>query len=117
MAITALRAVILIIGVLAISGAFAQSKFPSLHPDAVIAKYGKPDAVESTEYDDPRPPFVTRMLTYRKERVRCVFLPDEPVGSPPPYKKWLFLGAQDARDNSVLKAEEVTARMKHRAKK
>jgi len=29
-------------------------KFPVLHPNDVIAKYGKPDRIESTEYDKPR---------------------------------------------------------------
>ena len=94
----------------------AQGKWPSVHPNTVIEKYSKPDLVDSTEYANPRPPFVTRYLIYRKERVRFVFLADAPVGSPPPYSKWRLMGAQDTRDNSVLKAEEITRRMQGRTK-
>lgn len=97
------------------AGAYAQ-KFPTIHPDEVIAKYGKPDRVESTEYERPRPPIVTRALEYRKERVRFVFFPDAAVGSPPPYGRWKLMGMQDPRDNSVLSAAEVTRRMSGRAR-
>lgn len=91
--------------------------FPTVHPDSVIAKYGKPDHVDSTEYDRPRPPIVTRMIEYRKERVRFVFFPDAPAGSPPPYRSWKLMGMQDPRDNSVLSASEVTRRMRSQARR
>lgn len=91
--------------------------FPTVHPDSVIAKYGKPDRVDSTEYDRPRPLIVTRMLEYRKERVRFVFFPGASVGSPPPYRSWKLMGIQDTRDNSVLSASETTRRMSGRARK
>lgn len=91
-----------------------SAELPSIPPEAAIAKYGKADVVDSTEYDKPRPPLVTKFLTYKKENVRFVFLADAPVGSPPPYKKWKLLGAQDPTNNSVLKAEEVERRMASR---
>ena len=97
------------------TSAFSQ-KFPVLHPDDVIAKYGKPDHIESTEYDEPRPPFVTRLLVYTKEHVRFAFLPTSPIGSAPPYRSWYLIGAQDPRDNSVISAEEATQRMRSRTK-
>lgn len=110
------RILLLLLGCLAWAVA-AAADFPTVHPDSVVAKYGKPDRVESTEYDRPRPPIVTRMLVYRKQRVRFVFFPDAPVGSPPPYSSWKLMGAQDTRDNSVLSAAEVTRRMSGRARK
>jgi len=99
------------------SASASSADYPTVHPDTVIAKYGKPDHVDSTEYDRPRPPIVTRMLEYRKERVRFVFFPDAPMGSPPPYRSWKLIGMQDTRDNSVLSANEVTRRMRSRARK
>jgi hypothetical protein len=95
----------------------SAADFPTVHPDSVIAKYGRPDRVESTEHDRPRPPIVTRMLEYRKERVRFVFFPDAPAGSPPPYRSWKLMGVQDTRDNSVLTASETTRRMSGRARR
>lgn len=91
-----------------------SAEFPSILPEAVIAKYGQPDVIDSTEYDKPRPPLVTKFVIYKNENVRFVFLADAPVGSPPPYKKWKLLGAQDPRNDSVLKAEEVEKRMANR---
>ena len=96
--------------------AFAKD-MPIVDPSEIIAKYGKPDRIQSTEYDKPRPPMVTRMLEYRKEGVRFAFLADAPVGSPPPYKSWRLLGTQNPRDNKVLTAEEAERRMLPRLKK
>jgi hypothetical protein len=93
------------------------AELPTVLPESVIAKYGKPDKVDSTEYDNPRPPLVTKFVIYKKENVRFVFLADAPIGSPPPYKSWKLLGAQDPRDDSVLRAEEVERRMASRKRK
>lgn len=79
-----------------------------------VSKFGSPDRVESSEYEKPRPPIVLKQLIYTKENVRVVFVPDAPVGSPPPYKGWKFVGFQDQRTNQVLKAPEVSSRMAHR---
>lgn len=104
--------------VLALTAVIVHSAdFPSVHPDSIVSKYGKPDVVKSTEYDNPRPPIVTRMLEYRKESVRFVFFPDTKLGTPPPYSRWKMLGVQDPRDNSVLTAEEVLRRMRGREKR
>ena len=90
---------------------------PAVDSSEVIAKYGKPDRIQSTEYDKPRPPMVTRMLEYRKEGVRFAFLADAPIGSPPPYKSWRLLGTQNPRDNKVMTSEEAERRMLPRLKK
>ncbi len=103
--------------VCAVSSSALARDYPVVHPDAITAKYGKPDRIQSTEYDKPRPPLVTRMLEYKKERVRFTFLPTAPIGSPPPYKAWYLLGTQDPIDNSVIPADEAAKRMKLREKK
>ena len=95
--------------------AFAKD-MPDIDPKAIVAKYGKPDRVQSTEYDKPRPPFVTRMIEYKKENVRFTFLANAPIGSPPPYKSWKLLGFQDPKDNTVISADEVEKRMAKRVK-
>ena len=91
--------------------------FPLLNPIDIVAKYGKPDKIKSTEYDKPRPPFVTKMLEYRKEHVRFTLLPDAPIGSPPPYAAWKLIGTQDPRDNSVISATEAAKRLQARVRK
>jgi hypothetical protein len=81
-----------------------------------ISKFGQPDQIKSSESETPRPPIVTKQLIYRKENVRAVYVPDAPVGSPPPYKGWRLLGFQDQRTNEVLKVEEVVRRLEKRKK-
>jgi hypothetical protein len=96
---------------------------PTLHagqsvtPEAIAQKYGAPDVIDSTEYDNPRPPMVTSFLVYKHEHVRFALLADAPIGAPPPYRQWKLLGAQDPRDKSVLSWDEVEKRMAGRASK
>lgn len=62
---------------------------PSHIPESLAAAlelYGPADITESTENDKPRPPIVTRLMTYNAENVRLVFVPDRPGA--PPYKDW-----------------------------
>lgn len=98
---------------LVVSPAVARD-MPAVDPSDIVAKYGKPDSVQSTEHDKPRPPLVTRMLEYKKERVRFALLADAPVGSPPPYKSWRLIGTQDPIDNAVISAEEAERRLQPR---
>jgi hypothetical protein len=107
---------LLLLALISATTAFGRD-FPTVHPNEVISKYGKPDKIQSTEYDKPRPPFVTRMLEYKKQHVRFTFLPDAPIGSPPPYDRWKLIGTQDPRDNSVISASEAENRMQTRTKK
>lgn len=106
--------ILVVIVATALSSTIFAASLPLLQPDSVVAKYGKPDRVKSTEADRPRPPIVTRMLEYHKERVRFTFVPDGPFGSPPPYKEWRLMGFQDPATNAVIKADEVERRMKGR---
>ena len=100
-----------------LTGEATGADLPVVAPETVIAKYGKPDKIDSTEFDKPRPPFVTKWLIYRKERVQFMFLADGPVGSPPPYKQWRLMGMQDPNTKAVLRAEEVEKRLAGRGSK
>jgi hypothetical protein len=79
-----------------------------------VARFGPPDQDESSEHERPRPPIVTRWLTYRQEGVQLVYYPDATPGTPPPYSKWKLLGAKDLRAERALSAEELVSRMAHR---
>lgn len=80
-----------------------------------ISKYGPPDTDDSTEYDKPRPPFVTRWLIYEPEHVKALYIPDGvKLGDPPPYKRWKLIGFTDSGDNHVLRASVVVDRLKSR---
>src|SRR3989338_10959717 len=64
----------------------AKSSSPHDDLSLFISKYGKPDIDDSTQYDKPRPPFVTRWLIYKKEHVEVVYVPDAVyINVPPPY--------------------------------
>jgi hypothetical protein len=110
------RDVVAIFLLLVFTTLLSAKELPTVDPAHIIAKYGKPDRIKSTEYDKPRPPLVTRMLEYKKENVRFTLLANAPMGSPPPYSSWKLIGFQDPRDNSVISAEEVERRMRGRKK-
>lgn len=102
---------------LAACGAFLNAKdLTTVDPAHIVATYGKPDRIKSTENDKPRPPLVTRMIEYKKENVRFMLLANGPMGSPPPYSSWTLIGFQDPRDNSVISVDEVDRRMRGRKK-
>lgn len=82
-----------------------------------ISKFGEPDQIKSSEYEVPRPPIVTKQLIYKKENIRAVYIPDAPVGTPPPYYRWKLLGFQDNNTNKVLKPDYVVHRLKKRQKR
>src|SRR5205809_6344098 len=67
----------------------------STGPDLLIARCGQPSSDESSEYENPRPPFPTRIVEYRKNRLRFLFVvASGRVGDPPPYQ-WKLLGITD----------------------
>ncbi len=77
-----------------------------------VHKHGQPDTDDSTQYDTPRPPIVTRWLIYKKAQVRVWFVPDAKVGIPPPYKAWKFSTFQDESTQKGISADEVERRLK-----
>lgn len=80
-------------------------------PEMIILKYGKPDAITSSEYEKPRPPLVMKFFDYKRQRVRFLFIADAPVGSPPPYASWKLVGLTDPTTNAVIKVDEMQRRM------
>lgn len=78
-----------------------------------ISRYGTPDLEQSSENEVPRPPIVTKWLIYKKENIRAVYVPDTPIGSSPPYKKWKQVGFQNHKTNEVIGPEEVVKLMTH----
>ena len=79
-----------------------------------IGLYGKPERVDSTEYDVPRPPLVTRIIEYRPENVKIAFAPNARVGEPPPYKGWFVIGYIDTASNKKILKGEVARRLRTR---
>jgi hypothetical protein len=43
-----------------------------------------------------------------------IYVPDSKIGTPPPYRKWKFIGVQDSQDNSPLKVAEMDERLRSR---
>jgi len=95
----------------------SAKEMPTVDPVEIVARYGKPDRIVSTEYDKPRPPFVTRTLEYKKEEVRFTLLANAPIGSPPPYTSWKLMGYQDPKTNGVISQIEAEKRLATRKKK
>jgi len=76
----------------------------------IISKYGRPDTYDSTEYDNPRPPIVTKWISYKKQGVTFFFVPDAKLGDAPPYKGWKLMGATDPILNKALSVDEIKKR-------
>jgi len=73
-------------------------------------KYRSPDVDDSTQYDVPRLPMVTRWLIWKKERVRAWYVPDAPAASPPPYRRWKILAFVDETSKKPISTDEVKRR-------
>jgi hypothetical protein len=74
----------------------------------LISQCGPPTSDESTQYDNPRPPIVTRIIEYRQKKLRFIFIPgyDSRVGDPPPYR-WKLSGITDMTGRDPPKARTV----------
>ena len=56
--------------VLSVASMAASAEMVDMDPSTIIAKYGKPDVVKSSENERPKPMFITRMMEYKKAGVR-----------------------------------------------
>lgn len=70
-----------------------------------IARFGKPDVDQSSEREQPRPPIVTRLLTYKKAKIRFAFV----LGDG---HQWKALGAIDLRTNKPVTLAVAEKRIK-----
>jgi hypothetical protein len=79
---------------------------------AWLSRCDPPESDVSTAYDNPRPPIVTRSLSYPSKAVRVVFVPKGvSIGSPPPYAEWKLMGLTDPSSNQPIEADEALRRM------
>jgi hypothetical protein len=85
--------------------------------EILISRCGQPSKDDSTDYDNPRPPIPTRIVEYKNQRLRFMFIPGggAQLGDPPPYH-WKLVGVTDmtAKDPSkarVVSASEAVRRM------
>jgi hypothetical protein len=76
-----------------------------------LARYGTPDADNSSAYEDPRPPLVTRFLEYRGAGVRVGFIANESLRAPPP-DTWKLIGFIDIPTNQAIPFQEGDDRLK-----
>jgi len=82
---------------------------------ALIAQFGRPDADTSSETEVPRPPIVTRQLTFTSAHVRAVYRANVPFGAPPPYTgTWKLVGFVDTRSNQKIGDTDARARLAER---
>lgn len=80
-----------------------------MEPAEIVAKYGKPDIVKSSENERPKPMFITRMMEYKKAGVKVTLLAND---KQPPYVHWKLMGYQELKTNNVISVEEFERRIK-----
>ena len=97
-------------------GLAAISRSSADHYSAVLAAYGTPERDDSTEYDDPRPPVVTRLIEYRPENVKIALVVNARLGDPPPYASWKIIGCIDINTDTRMSIEEAAKRLQRRMK-
>jgi hypothetical protein len=82
---------------------------------AFVRQYGKPDVDDSTAFDRPPPPLVTRWFVYQKEHVRVTFVPDGPAAADAGVaKRWDLVAFQDDRTKRALSDAEAASRLQAR---
>jgi hypothetical protein len=83
--------------------------------ELLLSRCGVADKDWSTQYDDPRPPIVTRFITYNKAHLKFAYIPGggSKVYDPPPYT-WKMIGIIDTRTNKAITAEHLKSTLKKR---
>jgi hypothetical protein len=93
------------------AGVLAQGKVATA--DEIVAIYGAPDSIESSENERPRPLITTRWFIYKAAGVKLMFLADS-IGGSPPNKRWVLTEALNLSDGKPLPAAEVKRRLQQR---
>jgi hypothetical protein len=75
--------------------------------ELLIARCGHPTSDDSTATDNPRPPIPTRIIEYKKQKLRFLFIPGGTSGDPPPYN-WRLVGSTDMTAADPSKARVVS---------
>ncbi len=83
---------------------------------AFVRQYGNPDVDDSTAFDNPPPPLVTRWFVYKKEHVKVTFVPDGPATANARLaRRWDLVSFQDDRTKKAISDAEAASRLKMRA--
>jgi hypothetical protein len=83
----------------------------------IAEAYGRPDKDDSTAYDNPRPPLVTRIIEYQPEGVRIAFIPIAKATKPPPYVGWTVIGYINTKLGTKMSKYEASECLKGRLQK
>lgn len=82
--------------------------------DILIARCGKPSSDYSSQYENPPPPMLSRIVEYKEHQLRFLFVPRGHIGDPPPYQ-WKMFGITDAPTDDaqpeVVTVSEAVRRM------
>jgi hypothetical protein len=81
--------------------------------DQLIENCGKPLKDDSTAYDSPRPPIVTRFVDYKVNgiRLKFIYVPGNGhVGDPPPYD-WKLQMVANAKTNKLYDRDQMSKLM------
>ena len=102
-----------IVGALALVGTISSPKrWDKAHDlqQGELGKYRGPDFDDSTQWDSPRPPIVTRWIIWKPERIRAWYVPDAKAGEAPPYRGWKILVFVDEDTKKPIEIAEVVRR-------
>jgi hypothetical protein len=80
-------------------------------PAELLRRCGKPDRDDSTAYDNPRPPIVTRFIEYRSKGLKIFYVADAQMGAPPPYSGWKLVGVIDIPANKAISLSDAQQRL------
>jgi DNA-directed RNA polymerase subunit RPC12/RpoP len=85
--------------------------------ELLLYRCGKPDKDDSTEYDNPRPPIPSRIITYKNSHLKFAYIPggDTKLNDPPPYD-WKLLGILDTQTNKPIDAAALETTLQKRLK-
>jgi hypothetical protein len=86
---------------------------PPNDADELVIRCGKPYKEDSTAYDSPRPPIVTRFLEYKVKgtHLKFIYVPGNGhVGDPPPYD-WKLQMVANVRTNKLFSRDQVSSLM------
>ncbi len=83
---------------------------PQNDADEVVIHCGKPYKDDSTAYDSPRPPLVTRFIEYniKGTHLRFIYVPGNGrVGDPPPYD-WKLQMVANVKTNKLFSRDQLS---------
>jgi len=72
----------------------------------LVARYGQPDAILSTENDSGRPILPARIVLYRAAHLKVMLIPIGPVRGP--VKGWTIFGYIDSSNNVSISAKAAS---------